>query len=303
MNKEILPVPYDKKLKVTEHIRNHLIPGFAHRGDHPERVLQILHRAGTWYAIPTDVEHEYRSLRHIAFYAGLEPIPSHKDLLAAKITQELDGRVDRYVPFYYYPKGNYRVLGLFAPNENIGWYIPEAKSYFTGALPVSTRDYHHPESPIYIPPVINIDLFMSRISTYFEGEIVQACNLEEIASAIAKFYFWGLAIIHPFLGGNHRGFDRFLEWGFVQKGIPMRVPQNGTLNIPNDDPFNIAIFRERRRLLTEFGLEEEKPIRQGKTEQPKWLKYQRLLNKTIDEILPSDFIHNKEIAQAMLNWL
>lgn len=301
MHAEILPVPYEKKGLVIQHIRNNLIPALVERGEPAEKALKVLHRAGTRYARPADVEIEYRNLVHTAVYAGINPLPRYREdleqLLADKLGRQKCPGGSPVI------KGHYRVLGVFTPNEQLAWYIPAAKQPFTGAIPVTTRDYHYPESPIYYPPVINIDKYMTILGDKADKQLHSAQNAEEIAEAVASFYFWGLSIIHPFIGGNHRGFDRFIEYAFAMKEIKISLPLDHTLNIPNNDPFNTAIYQERHRLLLEFGLEQEKPIGEGAKGRSRWLRYQSLLDQTLAEIIETNSAHTEEIAQKMLRWI
>lgn len=303
MHSEILPVPYDKKDAAIRHIRGSLTPALVAKNKPAEEVLKILHRAGTWYARPADAESEYRNLVFTAFYAGIDPISRRKEDLEHQIADKLRRKTDRYKPAGPAIKGHYRVLGIFPPNEPLAWYIQTAKQPFTGAIPVKIKDYHHPESPIYHPPVINIDRLMAILGDNVDKQLTTAQSAEEIAEAVAGFYFWGLAIVHPFIGGNHRGFDRFIEYAFAKKGIRITLPSDNTLNIPNNDPFNIAIYKERRRLLVEFGLEQAKPIGEGAKDRPRWLRYQQLLDQTLGQIITTDVAQTTEVAQRLMKWI
>lgn len=299
---EILPVSLEDKREVIGYIRQNLIPNLARTDYSSEQVLLILHRLGTWRVRPAIVETQVVIDGYSAFFAGVNPVPSDR-LTLEKILTELHVKgSDRFTPYGNYLRGGYRILGCFAPNPEIAQYVPEAAEYFTGAIPLSTKDYQSPESPTYYPPIFNIHKLMATICNTFDGRFESAIKEEKMAKAIADFYFWGLVMVHPFLGGNHRAYDRFIEYGFLKQGLCIETPLNETLNIPNSDPFNQALYSERRRLLVEAGLANQEFNLGRWKDMDKYLTYQHQLNDLLERCLIDDCVDTEPAALALLAW-
>lgn len=300
MFNEILPVELNKKAVVVDNIRQHTIPSLIGRNYGAERVLKVLHRAGTWYASPGNLESDLLNDQYTAYYAGCS-VNAPRYEIEEKLTSLR--KSCNYRSFGYNMKGNYRILGCFPPNPSVGLIAPEANTSFTGAIPVLTKDYQKPESPFYYPPIFNIEQLMGRVAGKFDRQFEEICGREEVAQAVADFYFWGLAMIHPFIGGNHRAFDRFIEYAFAKKGFPVQVPQNETLNIPNYEPFNLAISQERRRLVELANLQDVSFIGTDSTQMDEWLNYQHELNLNLNEFFIGGMAKMDNIAAGLLNWI
>lgn len=301
MNAEILPVSLAEKAIVINYIHQTAIPSLVRRDYPSEQVLRILHRLGVWYSKPAIADQDFLNQSYIAFYADIEPIPLRKEELDREIAAIL--QPDKFTPYCYYLRGHYRILGCFAPNSKIAPFIPIANEYFTGAVPVQTKDYLHQESPLYYPPIFNVHKHMAIICDNFDNEFDIANNLREATKALADFYFWGLAIVHPFIGGNHRAYDRFIEYAFAKKGVHLIIPLNDTLNIPNDHPLNIALYQERRIFLEENGLDNQNFNMNGWKDKMRWLQYQQRLDEILTECLHRHSTRTEQMAQAILNWL
>lgn len=298
---EILPVSLENKATVIKGIRDKLIPALIERDYPAEKVLAVLHRAGTIYSKPETLTHEFLRESYIAFYAGINPVPPHKEELDALIAI-LKYDTNRFTTYCYCLKGGYRILGCFAPNPEIGQFASDANEYFTGALPLRNRDYHYDETPFYHPPVFNLHRLMGRICNDFDYRFGYAKTDQDIAEEVARFYYWGLIMCHPFTGGNHRAFDRFVEYAFATKGIKVRVPLNETLNIPNKSPFNVALYKERRRFLEEAGLAGQEFDMKGWKDMESWLRYQDKLNQALRNHIEENDTRVKKVTQALLSW-
>lgn len=301
MYSEILPVSEEKKEIVVTNVKKHIIPALIGRDYPAEKSLKTLHRAGTWYSQPGTLEQNFLNETYIALYAGLFPLPRNPYVLIEHLNRIKKDK-DRFKPYGYALKGCYRILGGFAPNTKISSIVEETSEEFTGAIPVRSKDYQKEESLFYYPPVFNIDRTMNLIGTNYDQASTNADSKELIATNVARFYFLGMAMVHPFIGGNHRGFDRFIEYAFAKKGIEVQLPQNNTLNIPNDDPVNTAIYTERRRLLASVDLEEQN-FNLGTDEGIEgWLDYQNKLNQRLFN--PSGLNNAKieDIASTILKW-
>lgn len=299
---EILPVSLEDKRAVISYIRQNLLPSLVKPDYGSEQILFILHRMGTWRAKPAMVETQVVIDGYSAFFAGVNPVPRDR-LTLDKILAELHVTgSDRFTPYGNYLRGGYRILGCFTPNPNIAQHVPEAAEYFTGAIALSTKDYQSPESPTYYPPVFNIHKLQATICDIFDSRFKSSQTADEVAKCIADFYFWGLVMVHPFLGGNHRAYDRFIEYGFLKKGLHMETPLNETLNIPNSDPFNRALYSERRRLLVEGGLADQE-FNLGKwKDMDKYLRYQHQLNTLLERCLVDECVNTKPVSSALLAW-
>lgn len=302
MINEILPVSLEDKFAAISYIRQDLIPDLVTKDYSSARCLLILHRVGTWQAKSGDIDTNVLIKTFTAFYGGIDPIPNSLLGLEKELAELMTAGPDKFIPSGSYMKGNYRILGRFAPNCMISKYVNTAQDYFTGAIPVSSHDYQNPDSPLYYPPILNIDKLMSKISNKFDQEFVQANTLEEVAKTTADFYFWGLVMIHPFLGGNHRGYDRFIEYAFAKKGLEIKTPLNETLNIPNDDPFNLNLYQGRKLLLEETDLTSHSFNFNDKKDLVQWLEYQNRLYQIIDSHIDKDNQQATEVAQAILDW-
>lgn len=298
---EILPVSLEKKAIVIDGIRNKLIPAFVKRDYPAEKALVILHCAGILYSKPETITHEFLRKSYIAYYAGVNPVPTHKEELDTLIV-DIQHDTDKFTTYGYCLKKGYRILGCFAPNPEIGKFVPAANEYFTGATPLRNKDYHNDETPFYHPPVFNLHRFMGRICNDFDMRFNYAKTDQQIAEAIANFYYWGLVMCHPFTGGNHRAYDRFVEYAFATKGIEVRAPLNETLNIPNNSPFNVALYGERRRFLEETGLAGQDFNMKGWKDMEKWLEYQDRLNKELRNHIGKNDAQITDVAEALLSW-
>lgn len=303
MNEEILPVSLIDKEQVINYIRSTFIPKQAERDDLSEKVLKVLHRVAVWGSKPDNVYTVPLTEGFIALYANLSPIPRDAIELHSAVSQLISESEHRFSKYGNFVWGNYRILGCFAANPRFTACAPETETYFTGAIPISTRDYQHPTTPLYYPPVFNIHKIMAKITDQFDDRFMVATYPDEIAKNVADFYFWGLVMTHPFWGGNHRGYDRFIEYAFFKKGLKIETPANETLNIPNNDAFNLAVFKERRRLLNEAGINSRTFNLRGWKDLHEWLAYQHRLNEFLYTGLNEDCAQTEEAAQAMLRWI
>lgn len=302
MQTEILPVSLEDKAAVTTYIRQNSIPSLVEKDLGAEKSLQILQRIGTWRSQLGTIESDHVISGYILFYGGINPLPEDAFEREQALAEFIARGNNQFSPLGNYLRGNYRVLGCFAPNVRLAEFAPEAGNYFTGAIPVSTANYRSPESPAYYPPVFNIHKPMASICTKYDDEIVHCDTPDEIAHAVVRFYFWGLVMTHPFLGGNHRGYDRFIELAFAAKDMPLLTPQNETLNIPNNDPFNLSLFEERTRLLKEANLDHQTFDLHGWKDVNDWLTYQHNLNEAFTDWLNDDSARLDEAVAAILNW-
>lgn len=300
MQAEILPVSLADKQTAIDYTRAALIPHLVESDFDSERVLRILHRVGTWRASLGTAESNMRIDGYIAFFGGADGVPTTLLDLETKLA-ELSTDSSRYSPYGYFIRGNYRILGCFAPNPLMAPYAPETAEHFVAAIPVNTQDYHNRVSPVYYPPVFNIHKLLNTVTTTFDNRIELVQTPEQLAKLVADFYFWGLVMLHPFLGGNHRAYDRFMEYAFAKKGLHLEAPLNETLNIPNNDPFNRTIFTERHRLLQQANL--VAPDLNDPQKKAKWLTYQHQLGEMIIDAINSDCAKTEQAAKAILAWL
>jgi len=303
MTEEVLPVSLSEKERVINYIRNIFIPKQAERDDSSDKVLRVLHRIGVWGSKPDNIYTAPLTEGFIALYANIDPIPRDTIELHSAVSQIITENDNRFSRFGNFVWGNYRILGCFAANLKLSEYAPETNTYFTGAIPISTRDYQHPTTPLYYPPVFNIHKIMAKITDQFDNRFAVASYPDEIAKTISDFYFWGLVMTHPFWGGNHRGYDRFIEYAFFKKGYKIEIPTNETLNIPNNDAFNLAIFKERRRLLNTAGINPSPFNLKGWRDLNAWLTYQHGLNEFLYSYINEDCAQTEVATQAMLKWL
>lgn len=300
---EILPVSLEDKGAVIQYTRNNLIPSLVGEDLDAERILLILHRIGTWRAKPLRTEAEGLADSYIALYAGINPVPKNRLELESELAKLQVIDPERFSPYAVnYLKGNYRILGCFSPNQQMAQIAPETSEYFTGAIPVSTLDYHQPEGYIYFPPIFNIHKLMAFICNTFDGRFTISRKPEDVAKTIVDFYFWGLMMVHPFLGGNHRAYDRFVEYGFSKKGLRKNVPLDNTLNISPSHPFNLALYKERGRLLKNNGFTGQNFNLSHWKELDKYLRYQHELNDFLFDCQASDCANTEEAAKALLSW-
>jgi hypothetical protein len=290
---EILPVPLADKAKMIQVAREHLIPELAARENDTERYLNLFHTLGTLHCPPLDFETALSMEGFISDYSGSEPMP------LIEFEETKPGRFTRYDN---YVRGGYRILGTFPPNPKMAEYADPAKTYFLGGIPVSTKDYHLPDGPLYYPPVFNLHKLMFTTATNFDSRYEAATSRKDVSQAIADFYFWGLVMIHPYIGANHRAFDRFLEYAFYRKGFDIKTPLDNTLNIPPQTRFNTAMFEERKRLLEMAGLSNPNIPKGNIIHNPVWLSYQNTLNEFVTDGLNGSIAQTGEIADALYSW-
>lgn len=294
MLNEILPATPEQRRSIIHTARTIIIPDLVRENYPAERCLRIFHELGAIYSPPLPLESAKTIEGYIALFSGIQPSPF---LDVEDLSPERFSRYDDYT------RGGYRIIGVFPPNHELARYAEEANTYFLAATPVSTKDYHSQNNPHYYPPVFNIHRLMFMIGVSFDTRFELATSMEEVAQSIADFYFWGLAIIHPYLGGNHRAFDRFLEYAFYKKGFDVKPPIDKTLNIPPETRFNKEIYAERRRLLEQAGLSNcNFPERGLSIYNPDWLTYQHNLNEFIIESLNNGSGQTGEIVDALMHW-
>lgn len=302
MQSEILPDSIEDKSKTLTAIRGSLIPALTEKEYRAEKTLLILHRIGTFHAKRGSLEQDLLNEDYTAFYGGIDFTKLNRIQIQEQL-QSLKSDSFRFSRFGPYYKGGYRILGCFSPDPRIAEFAPEAEEYFTGAIPIVTGDYQVDYSQPYFTPVFNIHKLMNSISTNFDNRLSISETPEEIAQNTANFYFWGLAMVHPFIGGNHRAFDRFIEYSFAKKGFTLEIPLTQTLNIANDNPFNTAIFAERRALLNRWGFTNQDFSLRTEEGLNEWLEYQHSLNERLSECIDTSCADTSNIAKAILNWL
>ncbi len=293
MRSEILPVSIDHKRQLIDFARDSIIPSLSAGDYSAEHCLQIFHQVGTLHSPPLDLESAIVLEGYKALFAGVEP----GELL--EFQQLHSDRFSHYDSVH----GGYRILGCFPPNPRMAPFALEAENYFLGAIPVSTKDYHHPTAPDYYPPIFNIHKLMFNIGLSFDTSYQQAMDMSDVSQAVAEFYFWGLVMVHPYLGANHRAFDRFTEYAFSKKGFNVRTPLDATLNIPKGSRFNLALYKQRKFILEQAGLAEPH-FSTGKFSiyNPEWLTYQHQLGGVISDCLNERCVSTDEVAEALMSW-
>lgn len=299
MYNEILAMPISQKAKVLGLTRERVFSYMSGRNLATEESLQLLHKSTTVFSDKLPLEQQFLHEWFIEFFKTGDASRISPDGIRLALEEK---ELEKYTPDQDIARGNYRILGCFNPNPTLAVFNSEAENYFTAAVPVSTRDYLNHQFPLYYPPIFNIHKMMSAVSNTFDNRIAQATANSEVAEHATNFYFWGLVMVHPFLGGNHRAFDRFLEYTFFQKGMELKLPLNETLNIPNDHPFNKELYRQRRKLLANSGLTKPSFNPKDLNDIPKWLKYHEKLNEVIAAYMESEEILVSRAAKELVCW-
>lgn len=303
MYTELLPVSLEQKKTTINRIRNSTIPLLVNGEFTAESALHIFHYLATEDAQKGTIELEFLNDAYTAFFAGADKIPASKDQLDPILNELERAGNERFSHYGDIYQGDYRILGCFSPNKKLAKFNSELGEYFTASVPVSTRDYQYDDGPLYYPPIFNIHKLMASVGSRYDNSMINANNIRQSANAVATFYFWGLAMVHPFLGANHRAFDRFLEYSFAKKGHRLNIPQNETLNIPNDNPFNVELYKTRREFLKGASLDRPRFNPKKPEDIKNWLLYQSELNKALNYGINNDAVKLESVTDALLDWV
>lgn len=218
-------VESSKKLATQEWVRRSIIPKLIARQAGAERSLLVLHYASTWNLQNNDKLPLPDRYQKVIEELRVAEVKSDKEIgRRSKVKIDLPSERGR---------GRYRVLADIMEDTN--GEIRKQRIWQFRAIQHFTRE----EEFVYIAPQKDIDLLMPKLSKEYDSMETMSRNPVDTALNLAFFYTIGNKLIHPFIDGNHRAFDRFLEYGFAKANIPFKIPQDQSGNIPKEERFRV----------------------------------------------------------------
>lgn len=225
-----------RKLAAQEWVRRSIIPNLIERLTPTESALLYLHYAATW-----KIENKDKSPLRLQHQQILELSDFAKRMSGNQI-ERLSRQTARgqspEIRIILPPakgRGRYRTLGRIEIQNPNGDTTKETV-WHSRAIEMFTR-----EGPRrYAVPQRNVDVLMFKLCQAYDYLEKQGGNNPvSTALRLAFFYTIGNLLIHPFIDGNHRAFDRFLEYGFAKSKIPFKLPQDSKSNIPFQEMFRV----------------------------------------------------------------
>lgn len=221
-------VEVSSKLEVQDWVRESIIPKLIEREIPAERALLALHYAATWGLKSKEGGSTLRIriqeiLEESEFYSGERPTTLRK---LAKLVARGEAEDTRIIMPTKSGRGRYRLFGIV--EEGTEDKARRDHVWHYRAIQLFMRE----GEAAYIAPNRRIDGLMESLCAGYD-ELEKTGNQPvDVALRQAYIYLIGIHLVHPFIDGNHRAFDRFLEYGFKKAEIPLTLPQDQTGNIP-----------------------------------------------------------------------
>lgn len=289
-----------RKLATQEWVRRSIIPKLIKRLTPTEKCLLDLHYASTW---GIGSEKSRPGFQHQQIFELSDYAREMSANRVVKLAQETAGHRHSSIQIILPSekgRGRYRVLGQIEIQNPNGGTTRETVWHFRG-IEIYTRE----GSREYVAPRQDVDVLMSKLcQAYDDLEKQEGNNPVSTALRLAFFYTIGNVFIHPFIDGNHRAFDRFLEYGFTKSKIPFKLPQDSKGNIPFEEMFRIFSTNLLSNFLQENGL----PLFRTKPTRKTDDAYQQKLIESIKSLIgkklsdPFYLYWYATIAGELLKW-
>ncbi len=203
------------KAQTQQWVRESITPRLVAANADTERALRVLHYASTWNLNSSGTTEAEKM-----------------DELAQKLGVQSSETV-QITPSPRSERGRYRLIGSVRFKDGASERTQSASRF--RAVQIFTRMGEMG----YVTPNRDIDILMDQLCRNYSALEVTGNHPVKLAMRLAYFYTIGTLFIHPFADGNHRAFDRFLEYAFSKAGRKIKLPQDETGNIPYADRFRI----------------------------------------------------------------
>lgn len=289
----------NQKFTTQEWVRQSIIPKLIEREAPAERSLLALHYASTWNLQNNDRLPPSRRYEEVV--RELRSGQGEPDRQIVGPTWRIIDGGDPKVKISLPPergRGRYRVLGDI--EEDVNGKLRKQRIWQFRAIQQFTRDGEF----AYIAPQKDIDLLMHKLSQEYDNIEAMSKNPVDTALNLAFLYTIGNKLIHPFTDGNHRAFDRFLEYGFAKANISFKLPQDQSGNIPKEERFRVWTGN----FVTNFLRLNNLPLFSHKPPRTTYDAYQEKLTKSLDILIgrklnnPFSVYLYAAIAGEMLKW-
>jgi hypothetical protein len=207
-------------------VRSQIFPRLAERGYSSEKNLKILHRASTWGIEGREERLLVAEVYDILEKNGLGYLSAKEKLAIAS------GQEHPLVRVVYPPsiRGRYRLRSRIIVSTPGGGVVKN--DWASRAIHVKARG----QDFAYDAPHLELDELMGRLCQGYDLLAEKIEDPESLAISLGYFYSIGKNLIHPFFDGNHRAFERFLEFEFYKRNLELDMPQDESSNIPLNDP-------------------------------------------------------------------
>ncbi len=290
------------KAKTQQAIREHFFESLIKRDYDPTKTLLILHRLATFNTGLSEKDGHPQPdklllarSRHALLWDELRD----KEIVVGETPNLGELKVTYPSPS---AKGRFRLLAQIESEwgkEDV--YHPVGINMYSRALGEGD----------YAAPTLSLTELTNELGTRYRnlvdslGEIDSEYKLVMFLMYLIFFHTVGCKFIHPFMGGNHRTFDRFMELEFKRMGLKCSLPQDETSNIPVDDP----IRKPTGRLLLHFILKCGIDFDFFPRSTAHYFRYAEGLNMNIKAFIDRSFEDDNylasylESAKTMLSWL
>lgn len=273
-----------KNSATQEWVRKSIIPRLISENLPAEKVLKILHRASTWRVQNQDVASPRKTKEAVLTSLGLTDRRSD-------VSIELPPPSGR---------GRYRLTArVRARNPNNTLQVSDIWQ-LRGLEVTASKGFR----AVYIAPHKDVNELMQKLCESYDSLTQKTSDVVDIAMGLAYFYAIGNKLIHPFMDGNHRAFNRFLEYGLAKAGASFKMPQDKTGNIPVQEGVNVWLGNFTTNFLRVNGL----PLFVYSPSEKDMAIYQKLLTNSLANLInqkltdPFFLYFYASMAGILLKW-
>jgi len=289
----------NQKFTTQEWVRQSIIPKLIERQAPSERSLSVLHYASTWNLQNNDRLPLSRRYEEVVRESSLARGKSDRQInkMTQQIIDSTHSKVKISLPSER-GRGRYRVLGDV--EEDLNGKLRKQRIWEFRAVNMIIRQ----GTFSYITPQKDVDGLMSKLCQEYDSLEARSEEPADNAINLAYFYTIGNKLIHPFVDGNHRAFDRFLEYGFAKANIPFSIPQDQSGNIPKEERFRVLTAN----FVTNFLRINNLPLFYYKPPRAAFDAYQEKLTKLLNTLIgqklndPFSVYLYAAIAGELLKW-
>jgi hypothetical protein len=277
-------IDHESKLATQKWVRQSIFPKLIEKRLPAEISLLTLHNTSTW---------------RLSNQEALSPDQCRQKTLDQIRILGIKNKDIQITPSIKKDRGTYRLLSDIKQKGINGEEIKQHIWSFRAIDIITSQG-----SFAYIAPQQEIDSLMYDLCQIYDSLETKSNNPVDVALRLAFMYGIGENIIHPFLDGNHRAFDRFLEYGFEKAGIEFKLPQDNTANIPAEEIFRVSLAN----LTVNFLIKENLTLFKSIPPDHIHRDYQRRLTGGIKRLVQKQFTDPRylwfyaKIAGELLKW-